>query len=170
MKKIHLIGLLSLLLISQISFAGSVVATTKATATLNKTCSVSSQEINFGTLSLNTTSNTYYSNGNVAVLCTKGTSYSIQITFHTPATGSTIYNGNALTGYMTGANTGSVIPYSIQPHPIDNSTVWGSISDVGNGFVQNHTEYGEIQLNAFGVSAFPTPDNYSDIAIATITY
>lgn len=170
MKKRYLLGLLSLLFISPLSFAGTTTGATKATATLSKTCKISSQDISFGTLALSTTNFGYYSNGNVAVQCTKGTAYSIQITFHTPATGAYIYNGNALTGYMTGANTGAVIPYSIQPHPIDNSSTWGAISDVGNGLVQNHTEYGEIQLNSFGVSAFPTADNYSDIAIATLTY
>jgi spore coat protein U-like protein len=150
--------------------AGSATASTKATASISKMCYISATDINFGNLNLAAPNNINYSNGNVAVQCTKGTAYSIQITFSTPATGSTIYNGNALTGYMTGTTHGGHIPYSIQPHPIDNSTVWGAINGTGNGALQNYTEYGEIQLNSFGVPAYPVPDNYSDTAIATLTY
>lgn len=156
--------------VSSLSFAGTTTGATKATATISKMCSISAADISFGTLNLQASGNINYANGNVAVQCTKGTSYSILITFGTPATGSTIYNGNALTGYLTGSNSGAHIPYSIQPHPIDNSTVWGAISDVGNGLIQNHTEYGEIQLNNFGAPSYPTADNYSDTAIATLTY
>lgn len=150
--------------------AGSSTASTKATASINKMCYISAIDINFGNLNLQATNNINYANGNVAVQCTKGTSYSLQITFSTPATGSTIYNGNALTGYMTGANHGGHIAYSIQPHPINNSITWGAINGTGNGTLQNYTEYGEVQLNAFGAPAYPIPDNYSDTAIATLTY
>ena len=172
MKRLTLLTLTTVILLinSGMAQAAGASASTKATASLSSMCTISATDINFGTLNLQASNNISYANGNVAVLCTKGSPYSIQITFSTPATGSTIYNGHALTGYLTGKNSSSHIPYSIQPHPIDNSSTWGAITGTGNGAVQNYTEYGEVQLNMFGAPAYPIPDIYSDTAIATITY
>lgn len=169
-----LLTLTSVIYSSQ-AHAGTSSAVAQAKATIGSVCNVSATNINFGVLNLQATNNINTANGTLMVQCTKKTSYSILMTFGTPATGAYYLNGKPLTGYMTGVNTGSHIAYSIQSAPINNSNAaqaWGGtpVSGTGTGIVQNYTMYGEVQLNAFGAPAYPVVDNYSDNVTATITF
>lgn len=173
MKSYILIAIALLLGTSLQANAGSLTATTKASATLSKTCTIGASNVNFGTLNLAASNYITYANGAFSVLCTKGTSYSILLTYGTPATSGYYQNGRPSTGLMTGANTGQHIAYGLQQQPINNSLPsWGitPYTSVGTGGIQNITVYGEVQLNAFGVPAYPTPDDYSDNVTATLTY
>jgi spore coat protein U-like protein len=173
MKSYITMAVVSLLCVSLNANAGSLTAATKASATLNKTCTIGASNVNFGTLNLAASNYTTYANGSFSVLCTKGTSYSILLTYGTPATNGYYQNGRPSTGLMTGATSGAHIAYGLQQQPINNSLPsWGitPYTSVGTGGIQNITVYGEVQLNAFGIPAYPTPDNYSDNVTATLTY
>lgn len=154
--------------------AGTNTASTKATATIAKACTLSATSINFGVLKLTSASNTVnLANGSIQMICTKSTSYSILMTYATPATKGNYMGGKPLTGLMTGANFGDIVAYSVQQQPINNSLPSWSYTPynaTGTGATQTITVYGEAQTNVFNVSAYPTPDNYSDSVTATVTY
>lgn len=156
-----------------IAYAGSATVATQSTAKISNVCYLSATNINFGTLNLAASNNINYSNGTLSVLCTKGTSYSIIMSWGTTASGTSYTNSRPNTGWMTGANTGNHIAYSIQQQPINNSLPsWGSttVSGTGTGANKDYTMYGEVQLNAYGAPAYPVPDNYSDNTTATISF
>lgn len=156
-----------------IAQADSFSNTFQPTVQLASVCVLSATNITFGSLNLAAPGNINYSNGTLSVLCTKGTTYSIIMGFGTTASGTSYTNGRPNTGWLTGANTGNHIAYSIQQQPINNSLPsWGSttVTGTGLGTIKTYTMYGEVQLNAFGATAYPVPDNYSDNATATISF
>lgn len=159
--------------LTTISFAGTTTTVFQATGKISDVCYLSVTNINFGTINLNAPGNINYANGSLSLLCTRSTPYSVILGFGTAASGAFYSNGRPNTGWMTGQNTGNHIAYSIQSQPINNNNPsWGStpVNGTGTGAVQNYTMYGEVQLNAFGTSAFPVPDNYSDNVSATVTF
>jgi spore coat protein U-like protein len=162
---------------SSIATAGSVTAKTQATATIAKACSISASNVSFGNLDLTQTQTN--ANGTINILCSNKTSYTIGMTYGTPATAGYYTNGQPDTGLMTGAVSKDVIAYGFQSGPINNNNAaWGRSSPVtgtGTGSMQTVTMYGEAQLASSGpggqyVSRYPTPDNYSDTVTLTLTY
>jgi spore coat protein U-like protein len=154
--------------------AGALTATTKTSATLQGFCSISTTSIAFGNIAAQGTVQTIYapSQGNVQILCTKGTSYSIQLNAGSNETNS----GRRLRG----ASSGDLIIYAICPTASFSGTwatgqcsagAWftdGSynypINSTGTGSIQNFPAYGVIQTGYY------TPDNYSDSITATVSY
>lgn len=168
---LSLLPLISSVLISPIAYAGSTTGTTKATATLAKTCNISTGNVNFGNLAQQGSSpSIVWATGTVQTLCSKSTSYSIQLNV-----------GNNLDANnfrrMAGASTGGFIQYTMcQTQSIDG--VWGStggclvpwrgtqypVTSVGTGSNQTFTVYAASQTGYYA------PDNYADTIVATIVY
>lgn len=162
---------------SSSSLAGTVSANTQATANISRSCSISATNVSFGNLDLTQTQTN--ANGTITILCSNKTTYSIGMTYGTPATAGYYTNGQPDTGLMTGASSHDVIAYGFQSGPINNNNpAWGRASPVtgtGTGSIQTMTMYGEAQLGSTGpggqyVSRYPTPDNYSDTVTLTLSY
>lgn len=168
-----LFGLLLALGVSQAN-AGSITASTKASATLQGVCTISTSGISFGNIASSGTAQTMYAAtpGNVQVLCTKGTSYAIQLNAGVNETNS----GRRLRG----ATSGDLIMYAIcATNSFSGSWATGQctagawfsdgsynypINSTGTGAMQNFPAYGVIQTGYY------TPDTYSDTITATISY
>lgn len=143
-----------------------ITTTTKATASLSKTCSLNTTNINFGTL---TPATNNMSTGTLSILCSKNASYSIAMRYSTLAP-----QDSPNAGLMTGAASGNKIVYGIFKSTDYGQPTWGysALSGTGDGQTQNYTMYGVIQLNRWPsiYAPYPTPDNYSDTVATTVTF
>lgn len=171
------LAIIGILLSNHTTVAGSITASTKTTATIAKTCSLSATNISFGNLNLSNVQT--LANGTISILCSNKTSYTVALTYGTPATKGYYTNGQPDTGLMTGATSGDIIAYGIQPATINNNNpAWGRstpVTGTGTGSMQTMTMYGEAQLYQSGpsgvyTSRYPTPDNYADTVTLTLTY
>lgn len=162
---------------SSIATAGTVAAQTQTTATIARACSISATDVSFGNLNLTQTQTN--ANGTILILCSNKVTYTIGLTYATPATGGYYTNGQPNTGLMTGLASKDIIAYGFQSSPINNNNpAWGRASPVvgtGTGSIQTMTMYGEVQVGLSGpggqyISRYPTPDNYFDNVILTLTY
>ena len=154
--------------------AGTTTATTQAIAKLQGMCTIATTGISFGNIVAQGSSQLVYSPsaGNVQVLCTKNTSYSIQLGAGAHETNS----GRRLKG----VNSGDLIMYAICSTPsftgswstgqctagawFTDGTFNYPVTSNGTGSLQNFPIYGVIQTGYY------TPDNYSDTITATISY
>lgn len=148
--------------------AGTLTASTKATATLASSCSISVSNFTLGNVSASSLSDTttyQVNSGNVAVTCSKGVAY--QIFMNNGLYGTTGRN-------LKGASKGDTIPYMICRVSTVNGSqcsddYWGadsahSLQSTGTGANQNLPAY--IMYK----KGFYTPDNYSDTMTATLTF
>lgn len=155
--------------------AGTITASTKATATISSSCQITATNINFGELGGAAQLVWSPSNGNVSVLCSNNASYTIQLN-------SGVNNGSASSRYMVGQKSGDKILYIICKTASFSGT-WGQaggqctngpwytqgsfnypVTGKGTGVIQNYPTYGGVQ------SGYYTPDTYTDTITATITY
>jgi spore coat protein U-like protein len=135
-------------------------ATTSFTVTVvvNAECSISATTLAFGSY----TGLLVDSTSTLSVTCTKTTTYTVGLNAGT-ATGATVTNRG-----MTGPGS-ALLHYSL----FNNSTYttnWGNssgswVSGTGNGSAQALTVYGQIPARQY-----PTPGNYADTIVATVTY
>lgn len=157
---LFLLGLLA----SPIVYAGNTTGVFQTSASINKTCSLSATSIDFGTLNL--ASGETDANGAINVLCTKGTSYTIDIAWgHTEAL-------QAQNGNMIGVNSGDIVTYGINSS-YHSGYMWGKdkvVSGIGNGATQAFTTYGRAYTGMYNHPAYPTPDNYADTVSVTLNY
>lgn len=158
------LSLATLSFYSTSSLAGTVTGNMQSTASVGSNCVVGATNINFGTMTLNAVRN--YANGNINVLCTNKSAYTITLSFNTQDP------NNVGNGLMTGSAHGDVIVYSITSTPAG-SYAWGlqkAVTGTGNGQTQNYPTYGVALTGIEGHSAYPVPDSYSDMVTATISY
>jgi spore coat protein U-like protein len=128
------------------------------TATADKYCAISATALSFGSYAgalVNSTST-------VTATCSSTTTYTVGLNAGT-ATGATVTNRS-----MTGPGS-SLLHYSLFSNST-HTTNWGNssgswVSGTGNGSAQGLTIYGQIPAGQY-----PTPGNYSDTIVATITY
>lgn len=145
----------------------------QTTATLASTCQINSTNIDFGNIGGNATLH-MSSAGAVNVLCSNKTSYTIRLN-------SGINNGSATTRYLVGSATGDKVVYAICKTASwsmadlvggqCSSGPWYTqggndypVTGVGTGATQSYPSYGFIE------SGYYSPDTYSDLITATITY
>jgi spore coat protein U-like protein len=140
------------------AFTGSP-ASFNATITLANDCLVTAQNINFGNKGLlNTDSD---ANGQVNVTCTPTVPYSVSLSMGGTGTGPT-------TRKMTGP--GNAITYGLyrdlnRLQPWGNTIGTNTASGTGNGTAQPFIVYGRVP-----VQTTPTPGDYNDTIIVTVTY
>ena len=151
------------------SFAGSMVAmngaqATTATALMNNTatlaayCSVSTGSLGFGTYNGSAALST---SANIAVTCTKTTTYSVALDAGTTT------GGTLTTRKLIGAGT-DTLNYTISQdtnHTTNFATGGSAVSGTGNGSAQTIVAYGNI-----AAGQFVTPDSYTDTVTVTLTY
>ena len=166
---LKLMSLLSLLWFNSLAFAGSTTSPVQSTAKLTSTCVLSATSINFGDITqTGATSTNKWATGNIQVLCTKNSSYSINL------------NGGTKPGtwrYMTGNSSAATVAYTVcQSQSFNGSfpggpgcvTPWwqryGQVNGTGTGALQTY--------NAYGVTptGFYNPDSYVDTITATVSY
>jgi spore coat protein U-like protein len=151
-----------------ISHAGTITASSKASATLAANCTISVSNFSLGNITASSTSDTtnYVSaSGNITATCSKGISY--QIFMNNGSYGTTGRN-------MKGTSKGDLIPYMIcRVNSVIGSQCsddyWGldsahSLQSIGTGSVQTLPAY------IFYKKGFYTPDNYSDTMTATLSF
>lgn len=137
------------------------VAPFTVTAVNNKTCRVTANDLNFGSVTAFSIAANRDVNGSATITCTNGTAYRVLI-------------GNGLTGtgptarkMTNGANS---VTYAIY-RDVARTQAWGSTSGVnslagtGTGLAQTITMYGRVPPQAV-----PPPGNYSDTVVMTIEY
>lgn len=165
MKKI-IILLAILTLYAGQSMAGSTVNNNKATAKLASSCTISATDFSFGVLTTGVSNTT---TGNFSSLCTKGSNYTITMTF-----------GSNL-GYYTQCGTQpndclrmarsdktDYIPYYIllpNGRPAGNGYDGDPYYGKGTGTLQILPLTARTQTNLY-----PKPGSYSDTVISTITF
>ena len=159
-------------LMSAPTFAAQTTATPKATATLAKSCTISATGIDFGNVTGSSHTQWAPSAGNIGVLCSNQTAYTIALNMG--------LDNISHSRNMVGTNSGQTITYTVCQTQSFSGTfgsggscgkTWRTDTDVsvtyagtGNGFLQNIPTYGIIN------SGYYTPDTYSDTITATITY
>jgi spore coat protein U-like protein len=130
--------------------------------TNNSTCSVSTTNLDFGTQNL-LTSATLATNS-LYITCTPGTAYTVGMN-----NGSSGATSPALRK-MTNVGTTDFVSYGIYLDAA-RTQVWGDgvtgamPSATGNGLAQSFTGYGRVP-----VQITPTPLDYTDTVVVTITY
>lgn len=132
--------------------------------TVNKACSVSATNLDFGTQDATATNVPGSTNGTITVTCSKGTAYTIGLL---PSN-----NSSTGAGTMAGATTGNTdkVPYQLYQDS-GLATVWGNTASTntvggsGTGSAQAAvTVYGKV------ASANYTPDAYADTVTVNVVY
>ncbi len=128
------------------------------TATVAANCAISATALPFGTY----TGALINASSSVTATCTKTTTYTVGLSAGT-ATGATVTNRS-----MTGPGS-ALLHYSLFSNS-SHTTNWGNssgswVSGTGNGSGQALTVYGQVPAGQY-----PTPGNYADTIVATVTY
>lgn len=141
--------------------AATATDTFLVTATVADSCSVTGNDLNFGTYDP-VSGSTLDGTTTVDVTCTLDTAYDIGLNAGT-GTGATV----TVRKMTSGSNT---LNYSLFQE-VTHVTVWGdtvgsdTVADTGTGAVQNHTVFGQIPAS----QAVPA-GTYTDTITVTITY
>lgn len=133
---------------------------------VNKACSVTATDLDFGAVDSTATNFSAATNGSVTVTCSKGTSYTIGLA-PSAANGGTA-NG---TGNMKSTTTSDSVAYTLYSNS-GQTTVWGNtpstntVASTGTGAAQTAlTVYGKV------ASANVTPaTNYIDVVTVNVVY
>ena len=137
-----------------------------ASATVQKACIVTAQNVNLGTVP-STAVNMTASN-TLNVTCSNGTPYYVGLA---PSNGSTTGAG-VMTGSIVG-NT-SKVPYQLSSTPGPSGTPWGNTAtttSVGNGVAGAGTGSAQsLTVYATAPSANYIPDSYSDTVTVNVNY
>lgn len=157
---IALAMLMATSLLSQSAFAGSVTTNTQSSASITSFCTVSANNLNFGTLPFGVR---VWVTSNMSVLCTKNTNYTININYgHVDAS-------QPQDGDLVGSAHGDLIDYAITS-TMNGSSKWSNVTGKGTGAVQTINVYGVAITGLYGKPLYPTPDNYADTATIVLTY
>jgi spore coat protein U-like protein len=141
------------------STLATVTAQFSVTAAVQSNCAISAASLSFGTY----TGVLVNINSTVKVTCTNTTPYNVGLNAGT-ATGATV-----TTRKMTGPAL-ATLAYSLFSNS-GRTTNWGNtvgtdtVAKTGNGAAQALTVYGRLPAGQY-----PTPGNYTDTIIATVTY
>lgn len=169
--KILLLLILDFFISLNISQAGNLTTTNKATAILSSTCSITGTNVDFGNLTANNTPTTLWATGGVQTLCSKNASYSIQLSL-----GNNVDSNNWRR--MIGASSGTMIQYTLcqtqsSGGTFGTATGGCTVAWRGTQYPKNATGTGAIQnfpVYGWSSTGFYTPDTYSDTITATISY
>lgn len=139
------------------------------TATVAKSCLVTADPLNFGTIDGLPGQANRDQTSTINVTCTTPTPYTVALT---PSNGSTTGAGTMTpTGGVAG--NADTVPYRLYRNAA-RTTVWGSVAGTGgntvagtgNGAAQALTLYGRV----LGTSANVRPDSYRDVVTVSVTY
>ena len=158
-------ALLSIGAVGVASAASNPATTTfKVKLTVQKACSVTATDLDFGSQDATATNFSAASNGTVTVTCSKTTPYVVGLA---PS------NGNAAgAGAMAGQTSGNTDTVAYQLYSNSGlTTVWGN-SGASNGVSGTGTGSAATALPVYGkvASANVTPDSYLDTVTVNVTY
>lgn len=135
---------------------------------INKACSVSATNLNFGTQDSTAVSFAQSTAGSVTVTCSKKTAYIVGLA---PSNGNTVGAGS-----MAGQTSGNTdtVAYQLYSNAAL-STVWGNTGTLlspGNGVSGIGTGSAQTPLSVYAqvLAANVTPDNYLDTVTVNVTY
>lgn len=172
MKKVLLFIVLGF---NQQLFAAATNATNKATASLVASCSIKSEDLTFGNISL---INDTFSSANITSMCTKGTVYKVGVDLGSGGTGTSSmkYAYGGYVRFMKGKNSSDKLAYNVFQ---DNSysQIFGGIGAWGGGqgypVVANLVGTGSTQITTmYGALApqFVTPDIYQENTTVSVQF
>lgn len=162
LNKLLLAGLLAAAASS--AMAATATAPLLVTATVLKSCELSTSPVAFGTVTPSLTG-VADATGSVDVVCTKNTPYVLDL-----STGgnSATYGARQMAG--GGGNT-DLLAYNLYTSA-PRTAVWGDTTEstsqvlgTGTGASVSHAVYGRLSRNQF-----ISPDNYTDVVTVTVTY
>lgn len=161
-----IIGIVALLA-SMHSMAGTAISDLKSTARLNSTCNITTNNVEFGTLTLSPAANNGATITNrFVVLCSKTTAFNFQLSKGTGASQFQRSMGSTTTSDRLYYNLYSSM-YSDSNTPIygdgNNNTYSPVLQATGNN--QNITVFAYLRLNQY-----ITPGLYKDDVVATLIY
>lgn len=157
----NLILAVLLMLIGQ-SFGASTGTNIQVQATLNPTCSISSQNLAFGLIGVSS-GNVTSTSANLSLKCSNKLAYTVGIS-------SGLYGNSTMKGSSKGDFVNYALckqtGYSITGTTINCNSSWisSTLTGTGNGTNQSY------QMTGYILNGFYTPDNYSDTVTATIWY
>lgn len=161
MKKLSLLALAVLACAAAPAMAATTTGTFNVTLTVQKACTVNTNDIAFGSHDFVEAGPVNVSS-TINVKCTKGTGYTVALNKGV--------NGSSETArLMKDAVSGDTVPYSIANDSfggINFGTTAGTKSGTGNGASQVITTYGQVLTSNLNV----TPGNYSDVVTVSVTY
>lgn len=159
MKKI--ISTILLMLCGQ-CFAASTGTNIQVQATLNPTCSISSQNLAFGVIGVSS-GNVTTTSANLSLKCSNKLAYTVGIS-------SGLYGNSTMKGSSKGDFINYALcqqtGYSISGTIVNCNRSWisSTLTGTGNGTNQSY------QMTGYVLNGFYTPDSYSDTVTATIWY
>lgn len=177
-KILYLFTLFNLFCFSNINAQTILTTSTKTSAQINSTCTISATNINFGTYI--PTNGDYTSQGTFNLLCTKGTSVSIGTERNPGVDTSNCPNLNLHFCYANGVrymsdSKGNPLYYNLFQSSTMNSTtvIPGNSWYVGNSYITTKAT-GVIQNIPFfaGLAGgqYSSPGSYSDTVTATVNF
>lgn len=163
------ISLLTLVFFSLINnaVAGSTSANFESNATLNSSCVVSTNNIDFGNINPAATGNATLQ-GNISAICSKGVEYYLYIS----AGSSNDVRNRAMVG--SGGNT-DTLKYNVYVTG-DHSLIWTDLASQGGGGLGAAGTYGNSNTQNFPIfvkiplNQYIKPDTYSDSLVVTLMY
>jgi spore coat protein U-like protein len=183
---VSLLSFLSLLSLSYSAFAGSVNATTKASATLAATCTLGTGSLNFGVYNPNSSSNTVAST-TISFICTKGVSATINlndsVVDYNNQTPSKVSNGASYpetngvqwARYMSGSTENGTLSYNLFQDASLTKIFGGQdwFAEITNHNVTMIATGSNQTVPVYGVIAsgqYVQPDTYIDIVPVVLSF
>lgn len=161
-----IISFLSAIVLINSAIASNTTGTQKATATLSSTCSISSDDANFGDITSPNKSNVTTVSVPLKVLCSNNVAYRI---YQGIGTYGNVNAGRA----MKGATKGDYVWYflcksgSLNAGATQCISTWFNsdyVAGIGNGAIQSVPVYFMVW------GSYATPDNYADQTTTTISF
>lgn len=177
MKKIKVFCIISCLLYS-CTVNANTTSNLTARSSITDSCRVQANNISFGNLDINPNNIdsgvrkfSNFSTGNLSVLCTKGTLYTIKMTYNQHSPWAAYKNGYDTFGGIYGTKPTNSISYVIKSIPVttilaDDNT-WGNSWTVGRGTgsIQDLAVYAGVSLREM-----PAPDTYSGSVTVNLSF
>lgn len=158
MKKIIPLLLINLVLSTHAFAANTITATTQASAKLSSICSLTANNLDFGTLTSGVTTKV---SSSISVLCTKSTPYSVSMS----------YPINLGSGYMTSSTSSDQVSFNIYSDTgYGTNAIWNTnsynyvLNAIGTGATQTYMTYGATQ------AGYVTPGVYSATVNVIVSY
>ncbi|WP_101484336.1 spore coat U domain-containing protein [Janthinobacterium sp. 61] len=164
MKKGKILAALLVTFASSTAMAGSTTSNFQANAVMNSSCSVTSTNVNFGTIN---SADAVNATGTISFTCSKSVQYKLGLSsgssgeIRSREMVGTITGNNDKLSYNLYVDEGRVALWG-NGLPGDGGSIW---SGKGSGEVQTNTIYGKVNSGQY-----IKPDTYSDNLIVSVFY
>lgn len=173
--KNFILFVLFFILFDSLSFSATNNVKTQASASLVTSCTIQSENLVFGTISL---TNDSFATANITSLCSKGISYKVGVDLGSGGTGTSTmkYAYAGYVRYMNGIHNSDKLAYNVFQDS-SYTKIFGGIGAWGGGqgypVVVNLVGTGSSQITPmYGAMSpqFVTPDNYQETTTVSVQF